>query len=553
VSVSGPLAPVLTINPAPSGTGPATISFSAPAVGPTPRTALVTFNNPVGAVEIPVVQEIPDFLTVTPQNPPEFSAGIGFPETINVDGNVTFYKNNTLPWITLTPSNGQNAPSSFTVEASENDGGSRSGFFDVTGGGFTYQVNVSQAAYVAPEPPPPPEPEPVTESISVSSITTSIPFSGGTTSLRLLSTSPTSLFWSATKSGPGAPAFSINPSPDGNGPTNVSVSGGSNNTGAPRYVDITFTSLTSPATDSFRVTQLAAPIPEPVPDEFSIPSTSTTIPGNGEAGTSTPRSLITSPNSITWFTSKSGPAGPAFSINPAPSGTGPASITVSAGQNTTGAPRSTTVSFTSPAGEGSFFVSQPALPVPDTLNITPTELNFPYVVGLPKTITASGTGTATFTKLNSNPTNLEFDGPNPSPVNTPFDINVLNPNPSPSPITVGSIDISHPTPYTITVTQDGAPAPPPPEPSSCFSIRVKVANAALGFTEFDACNNLRVVTHYFDAQFINSANTYFGTSTSCAVGRSGNWYVADENGAWARFLNGVFQEAGFCGGGFGGV
>ena len=280
-----------------------------------------------------------------------------------------------------------------------------------------------------------------------------------------------------------------------------------------------------------------------IPDAFNLPTTPATIPHTG--GSSPSRSLTTTPASLPWGPITS-PA-PWVSVSVGPTGSGPATVSFSA-PSSPGTYRSTTVTFNNPVSPVVVPVAQPAPPVPDTLTISPTNITLPYSVGFPETITATGAGI--FNKINNNPSWIQVSPSGPASAPAPFTINALSANPSPSP-RVGDVDISHPTNnYTITVTQEGAPTPTPtPTPSPCEGISVRVSS--LGSTS--VCSQTRYNTHYFDASFINSANEYYGTSTDCSTLRSGEWYVADSGGTWARFFNGIFQEAGVCsgGGGFG--
>ena len=306
---------------------------------------------------------------------------------------------------------------------------------------------------------------------------------------------------------------------------------------SPRSTSVTFTSPQG-GPKTIDVFQYA-----PEPDSWVLsPSTPTSIPHLG--GYTPSKSLNVTPNAVSWNVASSNPI---FTINVGPSGTGDSPfVRVYANANTTPISRGTSITFSSPNPDLSpivYSVSQPAPPVPDSLTISPIDVTLPYSIGFGETITANGSGI--FSKINETPW-IEVSPSGPASAPAPFTINTLSANPSPSP-RVGSVDISHSTnPYTITVTQEGVPTPgPTPQPTPCIGVSVRVSNSS--FTS--ACSSTRYNMHYFDNQFINSANEYYGTSTDCSTLRSGEYWVADSGDTWARFFNGVFQEAGFCGGG----
>ena len=327
-----------------------------------------------------------------------------------------------------------------------------------------------------------------------------------------------------------APWLTVSPT-SGAGPATISFDAtaiGSSD----RSTNVTFTSPQG-GPKTIPVVQYA-----PEPDSFSIPTTPATIPHTGAS--STPRSLTTTPASLPWGPITS-PA-PWISVSVGPTGSGPATVSFSA-PSSPGTYRSTIVTFNNPVSAVDIPVAQPAPPVPDSLTISPTNITLPYSIGFGETISATGAGI--FNKINETPW-IEVSPSGPASAPAPFTINALSANPSPSP-RVGSVDISHPAnSYTITVTQEGEPTPQPtPQPTPCIGVSVRVSNSS----STSACNSSRYNLHYFDNQFINAANEYYGTSTNCSTLRSGEYWVADSGNTWARFFNGVFQEAGFCGGG----
>ena len=331
---------------------------------------------------------------------------------------------------------------------------------------------------------------------------------------------------------PGAPAPWLSVSPtSGASPATISFDATAIGS-SPRSTSVTFTSPQG-GPKTIPVVQYA-----PEPDAFNLPTTPATIPHTGASSPS--RSLTTTPASLPWGPITS-PA-PWISVSVGPTGSGPATVSFSA-PSSPGTYRSTSVTFNNPVSPVSIPVAQPAPPVPDSLTISPTNITLPYSIGFGETISATGAGI--FNKINETPW-IEVSPSGPASAPAPFTINALSVNPSPSP-RVGSVDISHPAnSYTINVTQEGAPTPvPTPQPTPCVGISVRVSNAS----STSACNSTRYNTHYFDASFINSATEYYGTSTNCSTLRSGEWWVADSGGTWARFFNGIFQEAGFCSGG----
>ena len=341
-----------------------------------------------------------------------------------------------------------------------------------------------------------------------------------------------------------APWLTVSPT-SGGGPTTISFDAtavGSSD----RSTNVTFTSPQG-GPKTIPVVQYA-----PEPDSWVLtPSGPTLIPYLG--GYTPAKSLNVTPNAVSWNVSSSNPL---FPINVGPSGTGDAPfVRVYAGPNGTPISRGTSITFSSPNPDLSpivYSVSQPAAPVPNTLNISPTDVTLPYGIGFGETITATGTGTATYFTQISGPglpwVDVSIGTYTPTPVNTPFVINSTEPW-SPTTPRTATVTVYHPVNnYIIDVTQEGAPEPTPgptPTPQPCYAIEVRRSNSSAA----SACSAFRLVTHYFNASSLNAADRYYGTSSNCSTLQINTYWVADFDGgnSWAKFENGIRTDFGICG------
>ena len=363
---------------------------------------------------------------------------------------------------------------------------------------------------------------------SIPTSTITIPEGGGTVPRGLTA----NVAWS-TSANP-APWLTVSPT-SGASPATISFTGDPVGS-SPRSTNVVFTSpLGGPKT--VPVVQYA-----PEPDAFNLPTTPATIPYLG-GPTPSPRALTTTPASLPWSITNTYPW---ISVSVGPTGNGPATVNFSAPENT-GAYRSGGVTFNNPVSPVFIPVAQPAPPVPDTLGISPTNVVLPYSIGFGETITATGTGTSAFNKINNNPAWIEVLPSGPAVAPAPFTINALSGNPLPTP-RVGSVDISHPANnYTITVTQEGIPEPaaPEPAPAPCHQIQVTRSSSSAA----SACSATRLVNHYFNASSLNAADRYYGLSSDCSTLQTGTYWVSDfdETNSWAKFVDGIRTDFGFCG------
>ena len=317
-----------------SGTSDATLSVTAEEnTSTSSRSGTVTFKSSGKDYTVSVMQEgATPFFNVSPESLSFSSSSES--KSITVTSNLSWAASSDVSWLTLSNSSGLgNATLTLTTEASTSTN-SRSGTVTFSAGGKTYTVSVSQAG--------------ADPTFSVTPTTLSFTASAGSKSVSI--TSNTS--WTASSDG----SWLTLSKSAGEGNATLSLTVEENTSISSRTGTVTFKSSGKDYTVS--VTQTGA---DPT---FSVTPTTLSFVSSGGSQSITLKSnqSWTASSSVSWLTlSKT-------------SGTGDASVSVSAQANTSTDNRSGIVTFT--AGGKTYSVSVYQEGVPTYFEITPTTLSF---------------------------------------------------------------------------------------------------------------------------------------------------------------------------------